>query len=110
MNKDIKNMVKVAENLSWSVEEYDNYLTFGKYSPQGQDFSINITAEDSEDVINEIKERCNNFDCSYETYLWLDNTGHGANDAPYDMKDVYEDMEACLEMMEELLDELENIE
>lgn len=30
--------------------------------------------------------------------MWLDNEGHGTNGTPYDMKDVYEDMEACEEM------------
>ena len=34
--------------------------------------------------------------------LDLDNTGHGLNGAPYDMKDVYEDMEACKKMVYEL--------
>ena len=37
----------------------------------------------------------NDFDVSYEAYLWLDNTGHGTNGAPHDMKAVYEDMEEC---------------
>jgi hypothetical protein len=70
----------------------------------GQDFNIKITAHNLEEVIEELKERCDNFDCSEETYLWLDNTGHGTNSAPYDMRDLYNDMEACLKMMEELLD------
>ena len=47
-----------------------------------------------------------NYDCSYEAYLWLDNTGHGTNGAPYDMKDVYEDMEACEKMIFELWESL----
>lgn len=43
-----------------------------------------------------------NYDGGYAAYLWLDNTGHGLNGAPYDMKDVYEDMEACKKMVYEL--------
>lgn len=53
-------------------------------------------------LLNNIKDYYDNYDCSYEAYLWLDNTGHGTNGAPYDMKDVYEDMEACEEMTFEL--------
>lgn len=34
--------------------------------------------------------------------MWLDSDGHGINGAPYDMKDVYEDMEACQNMILEL--------
>ena len=35
------------------------------------------------------------YDVSYETYLWLDNTGHGKNGAPYELEDVLEDIKAC---------------
>ena len=35
------------------------------------------------------------YDVSYETYLWLDNTGHGKNGAPYELEDILEDIKAC---------------
>ena len=62
-----------------------------------------------EEFSEQLQERYNNFDCSEETYLWLDNTGHGTNGAPYDMKDLYEDMEACEEMLRELACKLQEI-
>ena len=49
-----------------------------------------------------LRDYINDFDVSYEAYLWLDDTGHGRNGAPYEMIDVYEDMEECLHNMEEL--------
>ena len=107
MKKDIKRMVEIAESLDWSVQIEDDEFLFNKYSSAGQDFNMNITADNLEDVIEKIQERCDNFDCSEETFLWLDDTGHGINGAPYDMKDVYKDMESCLEMMKELHDALE---
>lgn len=110
MNKDIEKMIEVAEKLNWTVRVNDNNFEFNKYSPAGQDFNISITAENLGEVVEEIKERIDNFDCSEETYLWLDNTGHGTKGAPYDMKDLYEDMEACLKMIEELYEELTIIE
>ena len=75
-------IVEIAEENGWEVDvesnDGDNFsYEFSKYSPAGQDFN-------------------------FEAYLWLDNTGHGTNGAPYDMKDVYEDMEACEEMSLEL--------
>lgn len=109
MKKDIEKMIEVSEKLGWSVEIYGNEITFRKHSPVGQDFNITVTTDSLEEVVEEIQERCDNFDCSEETYLWLDNTGHGTNGAPYDMKDLYEDMESCLKMMKELYDELEKI-
>ena len=110
MKKFIKNITEVSEKLDWTLTIDKNNFMFSKYSPVGQDFNVEIEADTLEEVVKKIQERCNNFDCSEETYLWLDNSGHGVNGAPYDMKDVYEDMEACLEMMEELRDEIESIE
>lgn len=109
MKKDIKKMIEVAEKLDWSVHIDKNWYTISKFSPAGQDFNIEITADNVEEVVEKIKERCESFDCSEETYIWLDNSGHGKNGSPYDMKDLYEDMEACLEMMQELYEELEQI-
>ena len=34
--------------------------------------------------------------------LWLDSDGHGKNGAPYHMRDLLEDMEACETMLEDL--------
>ena len=59
-------------------------------------------------LTNNLYERYSDFDVSSETYLWLDNTGHGTNGAPYDMKDLYEDMDACQEMIMELYNVFNN--
>jgi hypothetical protein len=93
MKKGYKKLVNVAEKLGWSVRIDNKDFTFSKFSPAGQDFNIEITADDLEEVVEKIQDRCNSFDCSEETYLWLDESGHGANGAPYDMKDLYEDMD-----------------
>lgn len=110
MNKDIEKIIEIAENLEWTVtEEENNEYLFSKYSPAGQDFNMEIECKNVDDLINSIYQRYENFDCSYETYIWLDNTGHGKNGAPYDMKDLYEDMEACEQMILDLYNELEGI-
>lgn len=85
--------------------EYDDYsnLTFQKYSPCGQDYFMEIkTLNNADKCVDEIKNVLDNFDVSYETYLWLDESGHGKNGAPYDMRDLYEDMEAVEEMISKL--------
>lgn len=108
--KDFKNKItKIAEKLDWGIDINNNEFEFSKYSPAGQDFNFCVNGDDLEEVIKSINEYCDNFDCSEETYLWLDNSGHGANGAPYDMKDLYEDMEACLDMVKELKQELETL-
>jgi hypothetical protein len=102
----IKKIIEVAEGLDWSVNVDDNELEFSKPSTAGQDFNFTVTGDTAETIISEIRQYHDNFDCSEETYIWLDESGHGKNGAPYDMKDVYEDMEECNEMVEELYETL----
>lgn len=98
---------EVADKLDWNVEDE----IFSKYTPANQDFTVNLTVTKGFDVfLEELNAIIDNYDCSEEAYHWLDNTGHGKNGAPYDMKDVYEDMEACLANMEELRDAIEQLE
>ena len=101
----VKKIIDVAESLDWSVN-VDDGLEFSKTSDAGQDFNFTVTGDSTEDIITEIREYHDNFDTSEEAYLWLDESGHGKNGAPYDMKDVYEDMEQCNEMVEELYETL----
>lgn len=82
-----------AEGSGWYVKQIDDYWCFSKSSPANQDCSIEINASTLSDLQRELENFANNFDVSSETYLWLDHDGHGINGAPYDMKDVYEDME-----------------
>lgn len=112
VNENIKKCFDAAMELGWKIEHEDgNVFDFGKYSPAGQDFHISIDTEnDVECFKNNLHEYCNGFDVSQETYLWLDSSGHGRNGAPYDMKDLYEDMEACLEMVEKLADKIDTLD
>lgn len=78
------------------IEIDNDTITFYKTAPKGLDFSFEVDIGcDIEDFLDIIDNYYQNFDVSYETYLWLDNTGHGKNGAPYGMEDVLEDMKAC---------------
>lgn len=107
---DLKNkIIEVAEANGWSVyiedeSEGNICFDFGKYSPAGQDFHVSAELENNEPdtLTDNLYARYSDFDVSSETYLWLDNDGHGKNGAPYDMKDLYEDMETCQEMIMDL--------
>lgn len=108
---------RIAREAGWSVyiddeTEFCICYDFGKYSPAGQDFHVSAELEDMEieTLMNNLNNRYADFDCSEEAYLWLDNTGHGINGAPYDMKDVYEDMKACQKMIIELYMAFEEME
>lgn len=106
---EINKIKKVAEKLSWNVKINGEDILFSQFSPAGQDFNIEISASSIEELSETLNEYYENYDVSEETYLWLDESGHGRNGAPYDMKDVYEDMEACEEMMKILCDEIEKL-
>lgn len=109
MNSETRKILNMAEKVDWAVQVHENYVLFSKFSPAGQDFNIEIDLDEDdeiEEILGTIYERYDNFDPSEEAYLWLDGTGHGRNGAPYDMRDVYDDMEACQEMILELYDEL----
>lgn len=76
---------------------------FGKFSSAGQDFGFYIDNEKTLGrIASNILRYYEYFDVSYEAYLWLDKEGHGKNGAPYDMKDVYEDMIECESFIYEL--------
>ena len=105
-----KELIKKIKNLGFSVEEYEDEYYFSKHSPAGQDFNFSINKtkiETIEDLADAVYKYYENYDCSEEAYIWLDKTGHGTMGAPYDMKDVYEDMEACEQYILDLYNLLE---
>ena len=116
MYKRFEKIYEIAEREGWAVDysysgEKDAWVIFSFYkdSPAGQDFSFEVSVPNEEDedifydnVEDAIYTYWEGFDVCYETYLWLDETGHGRNGAPYDMKDLYEDMQACEDMIHDL--------
>lgn len=106
-NKDkvLELLLQKAEELNWKVDykKEEATITFSRFSPEGQEYSFTINVYSSiYATIENIWEYVESYDISYETYIWLDNFGHGKDGAPYDMKDVYEDMEWCLEKTKDL--------
>ena len=94
----VKKMRSLFEKEDFTLTYNKENMTymFSKMSPAGQDFNFEVDIGcDIEDFLNIVDNYYQNFDVSYETYLWLDNTGHGKNGAPYEMEDVLEDMKAC---------------
>lgn len=98
--------VKQADN-NWTIE-YDRDskdITFRKFSPYGQDFAFTVDiGEGMYDIQYNVYLYYNSFDCSEEAYIWLDSSGHGKNGAPYDMKDVYEDIKVCEQYIDDMYD------
>ena len=104
---DKEKVIKIAESDSWVVSEETfingKGLLFSKFSPAGQDFNFSVEPSNTfDELLEHIKDYYDIYDVDYETYIWLDSDGHGKNGAPYHIKDVVEDMEACKKMVLEL--------
>lgn len=107
MDENVKALFEKIEELGWGVEaEEGNEYRISKYSPAGKDFGIFIEGEEVEQLTDSIYGAWDDFDVSEETYLWLDNTGHGTNGVPYKMRDVLNDMEECKRMLLELYNKI----
>lgn len=108
----IAKVIEIAEENGFYADIYNNredkeeyYFEFGKYSDCGRDFTFYIffnTLDDISNIADKIYEYYEDFDVSYETYIWLDNFGHGMNGVPDDMLDVYNDTKQCEGFIEEL--------
>lgn len=116
MDKKFEKIYEIAEREGWQVDysytdEKETMVSFlfERYSPAGRDFYFEVSVPNEDDeytlyynVADAIADYWEGFDVSYETYLWLDETGHGKNGAPYDMEDVYEDTLYCSGMIHDL--------
>lgn len=113
----IDTVVRCGETNGWNVSADAGQkngiviFEFSKFTPAGQDFSFTATmkGKDLDNLIADMENYYDDFDVDEETYLWLDNRGHGKNGAPYRMRDVLEDMEAAGKMVEDLLDAIREI-
>lgn len=111
-------IVACAEANGWKVnagiiyKEQKSEFEFQKYSPAERDFSFSaeMKCANINSFIENIGEYYENFDVDSETYIWLDQSGHGRNGAPYRMRAVLEDMEATEKMIGELLDAIKEME
>ena len=107
-----KEITEIAENLNFNItisEDEDVNISFEKTSSYGQDFNFEISVDKDASMIEiwrELQLYQDNFDVSAEAYLWLDESGHGKNGAPFEMIDVYKDMEECKGFVTELADKV----
>ena len=125
MNKEnnktfIENYVSWFNRIAnkWSVEtEYNEETCTLTFTPKGlvtnEDvfFEVYVGLDKETDEIPEyIEEQVNDiyedYDVSYETYIWLDGTGHGKNGAPYELEHVLagkKEIESALSELTEIV-------
>ncbi len=102
-----KKQIDAIEKIGFSVCIGEDNINFQWCSPAGQDFNVEITLDEEKkaaELYNKILDYYMAYDPSEEAMLWLDPFGHGKNGAPYEMGDVYDDMCACQDKLNELCD------
>ncbi|WP_288315776.1 hypothetical protein [uncultured Mediterranea sp.] len=103
-------IIAIAEENGWYVHIGNNgnndkvIFEFSKFTPYGQDFNFQAEMVDGDiqTLIDSIRYFLDAFDPDSEAYLWLGPDGHGKKGAPYNMKDIVEDMEAAEDMVLDL--------
>lgn len=99
-----KNKQQFEESLLDYLEKNDLFLQdgyFTVYTDAGGEFSVPYLG----DTVFSLERWLDSFDVSEEAMLWLDSSGHGTNGAPYDMKEVYEDIEGLRDKVQALANE-----
>lgn len=80
---------KVDTTINESKKQVEVSLEI--YTPAGRDVCLEFEFKDKttkEQISKTFQEYYESYDVSYETYIWLDNEGHGKNGAPYEMEKV----------------------
>lgn len=99
-----KQFIKIAVDLGWTVHKYRYDIELGQYTTFGQDFWFSVNR--NEDYVKPVYEYYDSFDPDEEALLWVDDSGHGKNGAPYRLKDIITDMEEVEKELEKLYDAL----
>lgn len=120
-NEELEQLLNKAEELDWNYTIWNepegnfggwhhnerNYVELGKYSPEGEDFSM-IIDFDKKDVIDSflknLKEYESDFDPEEHAEMWIE--GRGKNGVPNSIRDLLDDAEAIKKMIFELWDKL----
>ena len=96
MKKEFKQIVKLAKEMGWDTtideDKTENYsvFTFTLIKPYQLDFSFSVEAENNSvfSLLDNMSYYLSAYDVSEETYLRLDEQGHGKKGYPYDMEEV----------------------
>lgn len=99
----------VAKILGWKTDWNDGTVEFSQHSPAGNECVVSLDYKNVTDIPALVDEYYEDYDPSYEAYLWLDNSGHGKNGAPDNMGDVYADMQESERMIKTLSEALNRI-
>lgn len=110
MRKTIKRIVNFNYQNYWNVHYNSDYkyICFENYADT-KNIIFETVFISFKKLLKELKSYIDNFDVSYETYIWLDKFGHGTNGSPYEMEDVLNNTKEELSMYKTLFEDLQNL-
>lgn len=104
--------IEKIEEQGYTVhrDEDDGMYCFWKFSSRGQNFSFEVEpGEDLFDLSENVYRYYESYDVSSESALWIDETGHGKDGAPYDIEDLVADMKECEQFILDLYNLLQEM-
>ena len=116
MKKEFEQIVKLAKEIGWDTtideDKIENYslFTFTLIKPYQLNFSFSVEAENNSvfSLLDNITHYFSAYDVSEETYIRLDEQGHGKKGYPYDMEEVLKIFNYREEEIEKLVEYLTN--
>lgn len=116
MKKAFEEIVRLAKEIGWDTttdeDKTENYsvFTFTLIKPYQLDFSFSVEAENNSvySLLDNLAHYLSAYDVSKETYLRLDEQGHGKKGYPYDMEEVLKIFNYREEEIEKLVEYLTN--
>lgn len=97
-----KLLQKCWEKNDFAVEYIDGIIDISAYSPSGQDWHVEVAAENLSQLVHVLYSQWKDYDPDYEATLWIGEDGHGKDGAPYHIQDIVEDMMKCRRYLEYL--------
>ena len=91
-------LLKVCEELGWSVHEEEDGFYLSKYSPAGEDFGFYVSKENP---YEEIEEYSDNFDPDEHCIMWIREMDT-VSGVPQSVRELINDAEAIAGMLNEL--------
>ena len=100
--------MKCNQSFHIFAEQQIILFTLSDFGSNGKDYTTELTTERADPIsfLKALDYFIEGFDVDYETYLWLGPDGHGANNAPYSIRDILEDNEEYLSRLEEISDSI----
>ena len=88
-----KKLIETIEDHGWRIYFGKNFISLSKYSPLGEDFSIDVLQISNDHSISkEIFEIYQGFDPEAHAYGWYKNCEHSLKDLLEDAEYIKEDM------------------